>query len=183
MLQYDGLMQIDADGVPQNWLADSIEVSEDATVYTVELVEGVTWHDGEPLTADDVVFTYEYFPANPAASRFARDLNSVESVEATDELTVEITLGAPNPSFPLQALADVPIIPEHVWSKVDDPEKFRGRQAVMSTGPYHLKEHDPGAKSYLYEANEDYFLGTPVVRRMEFVPAKDELLALSLIHI
>lgn len=178
MLQYDGLMQIDADGVPQNWLADSIEVSEDATVYTVELVEGVTWHDGEALTADDVVFTYEYFPANPAASRFARDLNSVESVEATGDLTVEITLGAPNPSFPLQALADVPIIPEHIWSEVTTPEEHQFEGPNVGTGPYQLTASTPD-QSYTFTANPDYFRGAPAVDELVLVQFADDAGALA----
>ncbi len=178
MLQYDGLMQIDADGMPQTWLADSIDVNEEGAVYTVELVDGVTWHDGEALTADDVVFTYEYFPANPAASRFARDLNSVESVEATAELTVEITLGAPNPSFPLQALADVPIIPEHIWSEVTTPEEHQFEEPNVGTGPYQLTASTPD-QSYTFTANPDYFRGAPAVDELVLVQFADDAGALA----
>lgn len=179
MLQYDALMQIDVDGVPQNWLASSIETSDDGTVYTVELVDGVTWHDGEPLTADDVVFTYQYFPSNPAASRFARDLNGVETVRATGDLTVEITLSAPNPSFPLQALADVPIIPEHVWADVTTPEEhqFEGDTNVGS-GPYRLTDYAPN-QSYTLEANPNYFRGAPAVNELVLVQFADDAGALA----
>ena len=54
MLQYDSLMQLDSAGVPQPWLASSVTVSDDLTEWSVTLVEGVTFHDGEPLTSDDV---------------------------------------------------------------------------------------------------------------------------------
>jgi peptide/nickel transport system substrate-binding protein len=178
MMQYDGLMQIDVDGVPQNWLASSIDVSDDGTVYTVELVEGVTWHDGEALTADDVVFTYEYFPSNPAASRFARDLNGVESVEAIDELTVEITLTAPNPSFPLQALADVPIIPEHIWADVTTPEEHQFDGPNVGSGPYQITDYSPN-QSYTLEANPDYFRGAPAVDEVVLVVFADDAGALA----
>lgn len=179
MLQYDSLMQIDTDGVPQPWLASSVETSEDGLVYSIELVEGVTWHDGEPLTADDVVFTVDYFTNNPAASRFARDLNSVEGAEATGDLSVEITLTAPNPSFPLRALADVPIIPEHIWADVTTPEEHQFEDVSnVGTGPYRITEYS-ATQSYTLEANADYFRGAPAVDELVLVVFADDAGALA----
>lgn len=179
MLQYDSLMQIDTDGVPQPWLAQSVETSDDGLVYSIELTDGVTWHDGEPLTADDVVFTIEYFTSNPAASRFARDLNGVEAAEATGDLSVEITLAAPNPSFPLRALADVPIIPEHVWAEVTTPEEHQFEDASnVGTGPYRITEYSPN-QSYTLEANPDYFRGAPAVGELILVQFADDAGALA----
>lgn len=179
MLQYDSLMQIDTDGVPQPWLAGSVETSEDGLVYSIELVDGVTWHDGEPLTAEDVVFTIEYFTNNPAASRFARDLNSVEGAEATGDLSVEITLTAPNPSFPLRALADVPIIPEHVWADVTTPEEHQFEDVSnVGTGPYRIVEYSAN-QSYTLEANPDYFRGAPAVDELVLVVFADDAGALA----
>lgn len=179
MLQYDSLMQIDTDGIPQPWLATSVETSDDGLVYSIELTEGVTWHDGEPLTADDVVFTVEYFTSNPAASRFARDLNSVEGAEATGDLSVEITLTAPNPSFPLRALADVPIIPEHIWADVTTPEEHQFEDVSnVGTGPYRITEYSPN-QSYTLEANPDYFRGAPAVAELVLVQFADDAGALA----
>ena len=120
MLQYDSLLQYDAEGQPQPWLAESVEVNDDLTEYTITLVDGVTWHDGEPLTIDDVEFTFNYFIEN-AAGRFARDLGAVESVSTDGNLTMTVTLSEPSPSFDLVALADIPIIPQHVWESVEEP--------------------------------------------------------------
>jgi len=179
MLQYDSLMQIDIDGVPQPWLASSVETSEDGLVYSIELVDGITWHDGEPLTADDVAFTVEYFTTNPAASRFARDLNSVEGAEATGDLSVEITLTAPNPSFPLRALADVPIIPEHIWADVTTPEEHQFEDVSnVGTGPYRITEYSAN-QSYTLEANPDYFRGAPAVDELVLVLFADDAGALA----
>lgn len=179
MMQYDSLMQIDTDGLPQPWLATSVESSEDGLVYSIELAEGVTWHDGEPFTADDVVFTIDYFTTNPAASRFARDLNSVESSEATGDLTVEITLSAPNPSFPLRALADVPIIPEHIWTDVTTPEEHQFEDVSnVGTGPYQITDYAEG-QSYTLEANPDYFRGAPAVDELVLVQFADDAGALA----
>ena len=179
MLQYDSLMQIDTEGLPQPWLATSVEASEDGLTYTLELAEGVTWHDGEDFTADDVVFTVDYFTTNPAASRFARDLNSVESAEATGDLAVEITLSAPNPSFPLRALADVPIIPEHIWADVTTPEEHQFDDASnVGTGPYRITDYTAN-QSYTLEANADYFRGAPAVDELVLVQFADDAGALA----
>ena len=179
MLQYDSLMQIDTEGLPQPWLATSVEPSEDGLVYSIELAEGVTWHDGEPLTADDVVFTVEYFTNNPAASRFARDLNGVEGAEATGDLSVEITLAAPNPSFPLRGLADVPIIPEHIWADVTTPEEHQFEDVSnVGTGPYRITEYTAN-QSYTLEANPDYFRGAPAVDELVLVQFADDAGALA----
>jgi peptide/nickel transport system substrate-binding protein len=179
MLQYDSLMQIDTDGLPQPWLATSVEVSDDGLVYSLELAEGVTWHDGEPLTAEDVVFTVDYFTTNPAASRFARDLNGVEGAEATGDLTVEITLAAPNPSFPLRGLADVPIIPEHIWADVTTPEEHQFEDVSnVGTGPYRITEYTAN-QSYTLEANPDYFRGAPAVDELVLVQFADDAGALA----
>ena len=76
MMQYDSIMQIDADGIPQPWLADSVSANADLTEWVVVLTDGVTWHDGQPLTADDVKFSYDYF-IEWATGRFSRDLRGV----------------------------------------------------------------------------------------------------------
>ena len=179
MLQYDSLMQIDTEGLPQPWLATSVDVSDEGLVYSLELAEGVTWHDGEAFTAEDVVFTFEFFPANPAASRFARDLNSVESVEATGDLSVEVTLSAPNPSFALRALADVPILPEHIWADVTTPEEHQFEDAAnVGTGPYRITEYVAN-QSYTLEANPDYFRGAPAVDELVLVLFADDAGALA----
>jgi peptide/nickel transport system substrate-binding protein len=179
MLQYDSLMQIDTDGLPQPWLATSVEMSDDGLVYSLELAEGVTWHDGEPLTAEDVVFTVDYFTSNPAASRFARDLNGVEGAEATGDLTVEITLAAPNPSFPLRGLADVPIIPAHIWADVTTPEEHQFEDVSnVGTGPYRITEYTAN-QSYTLEANPDYFRGAPAVDELVLVQFADDAGALA----
>jgi peptide/nickel transport system substrate-binding protein len=173
MLQYDTLLQIDVEGVPQPWLARSFEVSDDGLTYTVQLEPDVKWSDGEPLTAEDVVFTVEYFGAN-AQSRFTGNLASVASATATADLEVTFTLKAPNPSFELRALADVPIMPEHVWSTVENPtEATFDSPTNVGTGPYQIVEYTPD-QSYRLKANADYFRGAPLASELVIVQYADE---------
>ena len=125
MLQYDSLMQLDSAGVPQPWLASSVTVSDDLTEWSVTLVEGVTFHDGEPLTSDDVSFSVDYYVTNPEASRFARDFSGVEDVVVHDDYNVTFVLSGPSAGFDVGALADAPIIPRHIWESVELPSEHQ----------------------------------------------------------
>ena len=173
MLQYDSLLQFDVEGEPQPWLASGYEVSDDGLTYTVDLVPDVTWNDGEPLTADDVKFTVDYFLAN-THSRFTRDLSGVTGAEVTGDNQVTITLEAPNPAFALRALADVPILPQHVWESVENPAEATFEEVTnVGSGPYVLVEYTPD-QSYRFEANPDYFRGAPAVDELVLVQFADE---------
>ncbi len=174
MLQYDSLMQLDKNGVPQPWLATSVSVSADLTEYSVTLQEGVTFHDGEPLTADDVAFSVDYFVNNAEASRFARDFNSVADVVVADDYNLTFVLGAPNAGFDLVALADAPIIPRHIWESVEIPSEhqFEGGTNI-GTGPYKLVDYREG-QSYRFEANPDYFRGPPAVDELVVIVFADD---------
>jgi peptide/nickel transport system substrate-binding protein len=173
MLQYDSLMQFDAAGEPQPWLAESVEPNDDLTEWTITLVDGVTFNDGEPLTVDDVEFTFNYF-VEKAAGRFARDLRGVESVTTDGDLTITVTLAAPNPAFELVALADIPIIPQHIWSEVDNPEEYQFDSVTnVGSGPYVLVDYVED-QSYRFEANPDYFRGVPAVDELVVVVFADD---------
>lgn len=181
MMQYDSLMQIDAAGIPQLWLAESVEVADDGLSYDITLVDGVQWSDGEALDASDVVFTVDYF-LETSQSRFKRALTGVTGAEATGDLSVTITLEAPKPSFPLSTLADVPIIPEHIWSEVDNPEEHQFEDITnVGSGPYQLVDYAPD-QSYRFEANPDYFRGDPTIDELVVVVFADDAGALAAIR-
>ena len=174
MLQYDSLMQLDADGMPQPWLASSVTVNDDLTEYSVTLVEGVTFHDGQPLTAADVAFSVDYYVNNPEASRFARDFSGVADVVVSDDHNLTFVLSRPNAGFDLVALADAPILPSHVWESVPLPSEhqFEGGTNIGS-GPYKLVEYVEG-QSYRFEANPDYFRGAPAVEELVVIVFADD---------
>ncbi len=173
MLQYDSLMQLDADGIPQPWLAETVSVNEDLTEYSFTLVEGVTWHDGQPLTAHDVDFSVDYYINNVEASRFARDLRGVEDLVVTGDYSATFVLGSPKAGFELAALADVPIIPRHVWEGVEVPSEHDFGATNIGTGPYKLVEYVEG-QSYRFEANADYFRGAPAVEELVVIVFADD---------
>ena len=143
-------------------LAESWEVSEDGTVYTFHLREGVTWHDGEPFTAEDVVFTYEQVITNPEA-RAGDAANFTFTVdgepqqvtfEAVDDHTVVFTLPAPSAAFLLQQRFF--IVPKHklldftVEGGADAAEVNNAwptdvdLSEVVGTGPFMYESYTPG---------------------------------------
>lgn len=113
-------------------LAESFELADDLKSISFTLREGLKWSDGEPITVDDVVFTYDYLEKFPAL-----DFNSVsplmQSVEKVDERTVRFNLLQPN-SLIATTIVGMPIVPEHIWKDVADPVTFANETPVGS-GP------------------------------------------------
>jgi len=165
-LIYDTLFTTPYVDDPQPLLATSARAEPDNRTWTVELREGVQWHDGRPFTARDVVFTYElYRDGEPNRwTHHASDSPDMERIEAVDEATVRITCAQPCPTLRDITLADLPILPEHVWSTVEDPQTFDG--VAVGTGPYRVQRYTPGER-YLLEANDAYHSGEPVADRLE----------------
>jgi peptide/nickel transport system substrate-binding protein len=181
MLQYDSLMAIDEQGQPQPWLATAVDVSADGATYTLTLADGVTFNDGTPLTSADVAFTVTYFQAN-TQSRFTRALRGVESVETPSATTVVLKLAGPNPSFPLRTLADVPILPKHVWEAVTNPAEHTFDSVTnVGSGPYRLVEYNSD-QFYRFEANADYFRGEPAVKELVVAKFADDAGAVAAIR-
>ncbi|HWV23129.1 MAG TPA: ABC transporter substrate-binding protein [Thermomicrobiales bacterium] len=88
---YESLIIFDDDGQPQPWLAESWDMPDDTT-YIFKLRDGVTFHNGQPLTAKDVVFTFERLMDPDGGSPWTSQFTPVDSVEATDDLTVTFKL-------------------------------------------------------------------------------------------
>ncbi|MGH2962467.1 MAG: ABC transporter substrate-binding protein [Solirubrobacterales bacterium] len=160
-LVYDTLFSTPYVQEPEPLLAESAEPGLDNRTWTVELRDGVSWHDGERFTAEDVVFSFEFYrDGEPNRwTHHASESPDMARVEALDDLTVRITRAQPCPTLAEVTLADLPILPEHVWSEVEDPATFDG--VAIGTGPYRVERHEPG-EHYELAANERYFAGDPV---------------------
>jgi peptide/nickel transport system substrate-binding protein len=180
---FDTLIWEDSTGRPIPWLASKWDRSADGKEWRFTLRDGIKWHDGAPLTAEDVAFTFKYMTEGPgrnASVIHARGLRQVvDQVKAESSNTVVFRLRRPFAPFEENIAGRLMILPKHIWDNVSDPVKLRDPKAFMGSGPYQLKSYDEATGSYLYVANESYFLGVPYVRRLEFVPAPDQLLALQ----
>jgi peptide/nickel transport system substrate-binding protein len=113
-------------------LAESFELSDDLKTITFTLRDGLKWSDGQPLTAADVAFTYDYLKKFPALD-FISVSPLFESVEALDERTVKFTLVQPNSLIAYQ-IVQMPIVPQHIWADIAEPVTFANENPVGS-GP------------------------------------------------
>jgi peptide/nickel transport system substrate-binding protein len=173
-LVYDTLFWSAVRDDPEPWLAESAEPSEDYTTWTVHLREGVTWHDGEPFTAEDVAFTFRYFTDVHRVGRYAHhvyDIPPFESAEVIDEHTVDLVFSEPAPTFTLLPGGDVPIMPAHIWEDEEEPGT-QTETLPVGTGPFELVEIEPD-QLYRFQANEDYFLGRPTVDELVLPIVRD----------
>ncbi len=165
----------------ENWgteitgdLAESWSVSEDGLTWTFNLHQGVKWHDGEELTAEDVVYTFQTIQTSeaeiaPFRPRFMQGDEPIQ-FEAADDYTVVAHLTSPNASFFTDI--SVPIVPKHVLEGQDLREGPFNR-APIGTGPFKVVEWNT-AESIVLEANEDYFRGRPCIDRLIFRIIPDE---------
>ncbi|HEX6073933.1 MAG TPA: ABC transporter substrate-binding protein [Micromonosporaceae bacterium] len=174
-LIYDKLLELDEKNQPQPLLAQSMRAAPDNKTFTLTLRDGVTWHDGEPFGPDDVVFSVDYYKKHTVADS-APQLQDVKDV-TVDGNRVVFTLGSADPEFPSRLLADMRILPEHVWSTIDKPENATAEQAI-GTGPYKLVSYKKD-QGYELQANPDYAMGTPKLDkiRVSIIPEQQTALA------
>lgn len=164
-LVYESMYQLNLDGSYSLELAESVDVSDDGTVWTFTLLDGATFHDGEPLTAADVAFSYnlyatqEDFPFLPSYTGY------FASVEAPDDKTVVITLSEPIPNMESQ-LIFLYVLPEHIWSQVENPAEFENAEMIGS-GPFRLAEYRQNEFVNLAAVKEHYIQG-PIIDGVVF---------------
>ncbi|BDF72666.1 peptide ABC transporter substrate-binding protein [Oscillospiraceae bacterium] len=159
---YDPLWKTNADSSQRFYLAESCDVSEDGTVYTVHLRQDAYWHDGEQITADDLMFTMDWF-ADPdcgnrmAASRFKVD-GEFCAYEKLDGFTVQYTISRPSNLF-LEKLGYTRIMPEHIFQGVPAADILTCDQNSLGvgSGAFKLQEFVVGEKLVL--ARNDAYYG------------------------
>ena len=166
-LNYDFLVGFDAkDLSPRPELAESWTVSPDGKTWTFKVRQGVKWQDGQPLTAKDVAFTYNYIVKNDLQT-LAIYTGGITGAVATDDYTVDITTDKPKSNMLAMV---VPIIPEHIWSKVSGKEatsSFQNKPPIVGSGPFQTVEWSQG-KYIRMVANKDYWGGAPKVDELFF---------------
>ncbi|TDH59822.1 ABC transporter substrate-binding protein [Dankookia rubra] len=139
---FDRLVERDSRARPRPGLAESYRAVS-GTVWEFRLRQGVTWHDGRPFTADDVVFTFERAPNVPnSPGGFGGFLRAIERTEVVDAHTIRIHTRQPHPLLPLD-LASVSIIARHAAEGAQSDDYNSGRAAV-GTGPYRLAAYRSG---------------------------------------
>lgn len=168
MQMHNALLEMDENYTYQPILAEALpETSEDGLTHTFRLVEGVVFHDGEPMTSADVKYTYEWYANPDNAAVNGNDFASLEGVETPDERTVVVRLKQPNAAFYSQ-IARAYILPEHYHGEVG---KDAYSAKPIGTGAFKLKEWR-AAEFTEVEAFADHFRGRPYLDsiRLNVVP-------------
>ncbi|MEL6794150.1 MAG: ABC transporter substrate-binding protein, partial [Pseudomonadota bacterium] len=146
---------------PQPYLAESWEVSEDGLTFTLNLRAGATFHDGQPITSEDVAYSIMTTKANhPFKSMF----DPVESIDSSDPLKAVIKLSKPHPAL-LLALSPAlaPVMPKHVFDNGEDPKSNSANSAPVGSGPFMLESFTQG-ESIVLKKNPNFFLeGKPLM--------------------
>ncbi|WP_386629393.1 ABC transporter substrate-binding protein [Sulfitobacter geojensis] len=174
-LLYDRLFRVGPDGLPTEWAATSYEWRDDKTI-AVTLRDDMKWHDGEPLTAEDVKFSFETTVGGeaPMYSPFGKGISDI-AIEGDN--VVVFTLENPSASFIISSLAKINLIPKHVWepiladlsTKEENAESYQEDMPIGS-GPYKFDRWITNEEIVL-SANANHF-NAPKAERwiLRFVP-------------
>jgi peptide/nickel transport system substrate-binding protein len=167
-MYYDRLVRLSPEVEPMNWAAADVNAVDDRTIE-VTLREGMTFHDGEPFTAADVEFTFNYY-ADQDYSYFNAYLAPVESVEATGELTVTFNLSEPSASFATIALSQIPILPKHLWEGIENPGDLAPEDIpTVGSGPFRFGQYDRGEFKSLEKFDDHFHADEIAVDGVEFI--------------
>ncbi|UOQ95637.1 ABC transporter substrate-binding protein [Halobacillus shinanisalinarum] len=150
------LLKRDKEFTIQNDLATGYDVSENRLVWTVKIRDDVSFSDGEPLTAEDIAFTFE----TAATSSSVIDLTNLEKVEMVDPYTVKFFLKQPQSTF-VHSLVSTGIVPKHVYN-----ENYN--ENPIGSGPYMLEQWDKG-QQLIVKANPEYYGEEPYFKKLTFL--------------
>lgn len=158
---YDPLVRISLDGTPKPSAAKEMPKVVDDTTIEATLREGMTFHDGEPVTSEDVKFTYDYL--NEWDSPYLESYYGIiDETEVLDDLTVRFNLSEPQASFTSVSLNQTWILPKHVWEGVVEEEGFshprewsKTEVDMTGSGPFELTAYESQNRA-VYEKHDNY---------------------------
>ncbi len=162
-LVYDSMYKLNLDGTFSLGVAESVEHSEDGLVYTYKIHKGIKFHDGQPMTAKDIKFSYDLYKAHDDFPYINSYTAYIESTEAPDDYTIVLTLSEAIPNIESQ-LVFMYVLPEHIWkdhtegSAAVEFENFE----MIGTGPFKMMEYKQNEFVHL-AANKDHFQTPPKV--------------------
>ncbi|MDG1472175.1 MAG: ABC transporter substrate-binding protein [Ascidiaceihabitans sp.] len=148
-------IRYDENWEPQPYLASSWSIADDGMSVTLNLVQNATFHDGKPVTSEDVAFSIMTTKENhPFKSMFA----PVETIDTPDAHTVVINLSKPHPAL-LLALSPAlaPVLPKHIYGDGQDAKSHPANSAPVGSGPFMLEEFTPG-EAVVMKKNPTFFM-------------------------
>ncbi|RLL43980.1 DNA-binding protein [Oceanobacillus piezotolerans] len=164
---FEGLFIPQTDGSLTEGLAESYEVSEDGLTYTFNIRQGVRFHNGEELTMDDVVYTFERLMGLNGGEKLSNNFDNVESIEAADDTTFVMTLKEPNSNF----LYSLTALQSAIVPKSNDGKH---NESPIGTGPFAFVNYAPGVNLELKKHEEYWEDGLPYLDKVTFAFQSDD---------
>lgn len=167
-LVYDAIYEYQLDGTYKLDVAESADVSDDGLTWTFKIREGINFHDGQPMTANDVAFSINLYKNNGDYVYLNAYTANFDTVEATDDNTVVITLTDPVPNMDY-LLSYLYIVPEHIWkdyAEAPASTEFENEE-MIGTGPFRMVEYRQSEFVHL-AANKDHFENPPKIDEVVF---------------
>jgi peptide/nickel transport system substrate-binding protein len=182
-LIWDRLMRIGPDGTPQPWSAESVTWTDDKTL-DIKLRPGMKWHDGQPVTVDDVIFSFTA-PAGDKAPMYKPFVSEIAAMEKVGDMGLTMKLKNANATFFTASLSKINLIPKHIWEPVlkdlegkpENAEQIKNVNRIGS-GPFKIVRWQPN-EEILLEAFPDHFRAPKVARWiMRIVPNAEATLGM-----
>lgn len=182
-LIWDRLMRVGPDGLPKPWAAEKVVWADPKTV-DITLRQGMKWHDGKPVTIDDVIFSYQA-PMGDKVPMYKPFVSRIDSITKTGDNTCRIVLKSSYVPFETASLAKLNIVPKHIWEPIlkgleGKPENVEKQQekAPIGSGPFKFVAWKQSEEVTL-EANTEHF-NAPKMRRwvLRFVANPEAVLGM-----
>ncbi len=153
VMNYNGLTQgnfvyRDADGSLKPYFFRSFEISEDGKEFHFTFPTDAVWHDGVPVTADDIVFTFDYMK-NVMQSGYLKEL---EECVIESENSGKLVFSEPVAYYWINSTFNGRVYPKHIWENITDYKEYTGEDASIGCGPYKLVKVDKDSQTSYYEA-------------------------------
>jgi peptide/nickel transport system substrate-binding protein len=171
-LIFSGLIRFDSQGIPQPDLAESMGTSQDGKIYNFSIRPSAKWHDGTPVTSDDVIFTIDLikseFSAYPAD---VKELWKDVEINKLDDATLQFVL--PEPFAPFLDYVSFPLLPKHLLENIplEQIPNADFNLSPIGTGPYkfdRLLVENGQIIGVQVKVNEDYYLKKPFIEQIVF---------------
>lgn len=174
-LMFDSLLEEDEKGIIP-WLGTDWSVKDN--IYSFKINENAKFHDGKPLTTEDIAFTIDYYEENSPINNVLKNENEfiINEYKIIDDHNIEFIVNNPTATT-LKQIGSFLILPKHIWKDVNDPYTYIEEDAFIGSGPYMWGDYDSASGSYEFIGNMDYHGLRPAAKRVFFVPVSDSILA------
>jgi peptide/nickel transport system substrate-binding protein len=163
---FSGLIRIKADGTFEPDLAQAYSIEDGGMTYRFHLRPGLKWQDGTPLTAQDLLFTYQTYVDPKTKTAYLLGWDKIDRVETPDSATVVYRMKETFAPF-LLSVAGNPVLPQHVLSGVQDMRTAPFNRSPLGSGPFKLVDWQTASQIVL-EANPYFWRGRPKLDRLVF---------------